>query len=458
MPFFYKKIRFWFRFTVALVKKYYLGIFVGSFSGVVSFFFFPSLLPFIPKIRSTQNIAIVGRFTQGDIPLVIQQKISLGLTTFTPNGQPAPAIATSWDISEDKKSYTINLDTSYVWHDGSALKSSDIDYSFRDVTTEVLSPNKLLIKLKEPFSPLPSALSRPLFKLVTTRHLFFFTSQKLLGLGSYQIGKIVKNGPTIESIFLVPSDSDSDLPNLRYIFYPSQDMAITAFKLGLVDTITDISDITPLQSYSRGRTQKHVHYDRYVGLFFNTASPAFGGSDGKNLRLALDYAVNKNRWPNRALGPISPTSWVYNSELKTYDQDLSKAKQIIAKLENKPSLITISASPANFSIAEAIKSDWEQIGIASEIVSTTQYTADYSTLLLTQIIPTDPDQYQLWHSTQSTNITRLNNPRIDILLEKGRQTSDSADRAKIYQEFQKYLVEELPVIFLFHPESFTISR
>jgi peptide/nickel transport system substrate-binding protein len=288
--------------------------------------------------------------------------------------------------------------------------------------------------------------------------LFFFTSQKLLGLGSYQIGKIVKNGPTIESIFLVPSDSDSDLPNLRYIFYPSQDMAITAFKLGLVDTITDISDITPLQSYSRGRTQKHVHYDRYVGLFFNTASPAFGGSDGKNLRLALDYAVNKNRWPNRALGPISPTSWVYNSELKTYDQDLSKAKQIIAKLENKPSLITISASPANFSIAEAIKSDWEQIGIASEIVSTTQYTADYSTLLLTQIIPTDPDQYQLWHSTQSTNITRLNNPRIDILLEKGRQTSDSADRAKIYQEFQKYLVEELPVIFLFHPESFTISR
>nr|MBP6989849.1 peptide-binding protein [Candidatus Shapirobacteria bacterium] len=68
-------------------------------------------------------------------------------------------------------------------------------------------------------------------------------------------------------------------------------------------------------------------------------------------------------------------------------------------------------------------------------------------------------QYLFWHSTQKkTNITKINNPRIDKLLEEGRQTFDQQERKNIYQEFQKNLLEECPAIFLKYPIVYTISR
>jgi len=43
-------------------------------------------------------------------------------------------------------------------------------------------------------------------------------------------------------------------------------------------------------------------------------------------------------------------------------------------------------------------------------------------------------------------------------LEDGRKVYDTEERKKIYQDFQKYLVEEAPAVFLFYPELYTISR
>ncbi|MDD3998930.1 MAG: hypothetical protein PHR98_02415, partial [Candidatus Shapirobacteria bacterium] len=64
-----------------------------------------------------------------------------------------------------------------------------------------------------------------------------------------------------------------------------------------------------------------------------------------------------------------------------------------------------------------------------------------------------------WHSTQTkTNITKINHPPIDKLLEEGRQTFDQQERKKIYQEFQKILLEESPAIFLKYPILYTVSR
>ena len=55
-------------------------------------------------------------------------------------------------------------------------------------------------------------------------------------------------------------------------------------------------------------------------------------------------------------------------------------------------------------------------------------------------------------------ITKLNNPRIDKLLEEGRQTNDQIERKKIYQDFQTYLLEEVPAIFLYYPTTYTVTR
>lgn len=457
MPPYLKKIRFWVRFTIALIKKYYSGFIISAIAGTLSFFVLPQILQLLPKTRTTKTIAVVGRFTQADIPISIQQQISLGLTTLTHDGRPAPALAKSWVVSEDGKTYTFDLDTGFRWHDGSPLQSRDIDYGFRDITIQSTSSNQLTIRLAEPFSPLPAALSRPLFK-ITKKRFLFFSSSRLLGLGNYHIGKIIKNGQFIQSLFLLPTSKQSDLPNLKYIFYPTENMATTAFKLGLVNSVLDLQQTPAVLHWPRVQIHTNTKSNRYVGLFFNTSNQLFSGTSGKNLRLALAYAIDKTRWSNRAFGPLNPSSWYYKSELKSFDQDIAKAIQLLSKQDKRPEKITISSSPANLSVAEAIKTDWKAVGIDADIITTTNYLDNFSVVLLTQAIPADPDQYNLWHSTQTTNITRLNDPRVDILLERGRQTVGPTQRREIYHEFQRFLVDDVPAIFLFHPVTYSVSR
>ena len=83
---------------------------------------------------------------------------------------------------------------------------------------------------------------------------------------------------------------------------------------------------------------------------------------------------------------------------------------------------------------------------------------DFTAMILAQVTPPDPDQYNLWHSTQGTNNTHLDNKRIDKLLEDGRRTVDPKLRLGIYQDFQKFLLEEAPVAFLFYQTTYTIIR
>ncbi|MCS7092795.1 MAG: peptide-binding protein, partial [Patescibacteria group bacterium] len=74
-------------------------------------------------------------------------------------------------------------------------------------------------------------------------------------------------------------------------------------------------------------------------------------------------------------------------------------------------------------------------------------------------IPLDPDQYSLWHSMQTeSNISKYANPRIDKLLEDGRVTIDIQERKKIYLDFQRFLLEDAPCVFLYHPEYYSIVR
>ena len=64
-----------------------------------------------------------------------------------------------------------------------------------------------------------------------------------------------------------------------------------------------------------------------------------------------------------------------------------------------------------------------------------------------------------WHSTQTaTNITGYANVKIDKLLEDGRQELDPAKRKSIYADFQRYLTEDVPAIFMYYPNSFTVTR
>ncbi|MDO8488333.1 MAG: ABC transporter substrate-binding protein [bacterium] len=440
------RARYWFRLAAAMVTKYYLIIALGIALGAGSFFALPKLAKWIPKWRSANTIAVVGRYATSDIPLSIQRQISQGLTTLDPSGIPTGSIATSWTVSSDGKVYTFEIDPHLKWQDGTPLVSRDINYQFRDTETEYPNDTQLVMKLKDPFAPLPVITSRPVFK------------RGLLGTGSYEVSRIRKNGSYIDSLTLSPADKSTSQPNLVYKFYLSEAAARLAFKLGTVRTVSDLQDLADLANWPNTEVTKVAHPDRYVAVFFNTKDPNFTGQAGHDLRLALAYAIDKSRWTDRALGPINPNSWAYLANLKPYSLDVARAKSLLTKVEKKPSEITLSTVPAYLSTAEAIKEDWEKLGLKVNILVAAEPTSDFMALVIAQAIPLDPDQYNLWHSTQATNLTGQSNPRIDKLLEDGRKVQDLEQRKTIYQDFQRFLVEEVPAIFLFHPGSYTVSR
>ena len=451
----YKRIRFIFRYLEAFFTKHYKSIFFGLFLSIITIWIFPKFITSLPPFRFTKRVALIGRYTISNLPETIQSKISIGLTVINSQGLPGPGLANSWDISSDGKKVTFHLNPESVWQDNTSIQSTDIQYQFQDA--QINYPNNHDIEfllLKDPYSPLPLILSKPVFKNSKIKK-----SNNFIGAGSYKIRSYYQNGSKLETITLSPINSDNNLPYLVYHFYSSPQQAIVAFKLGEVQQVLDLNELNDISQWPNTNIIETLQLNRYIALFFNTEDPYFSGSSGKNLRLALAYATKKPYTGIRATGPIGPNSWVYNPDVKKYDYDLAKSKELLKKVEKLPEKIVIKTLPAYINVAEKIKTDWELLGLSIEIESQSDMSSDFQISLAAQPIPLDPDQYIYWHSTQDPfNITRLKNPRIDKILEDGRTTWDQAKRKELYEDFQKYLVEEVPAIFLYHPISYSVER
>ncbi len=389
-------------------------------------------------------IGLDGLYTKNNLPEEVTNSISYGLTINSENDKPILSpLVISYDSQNNNLEYLFNLQPNLYWHSGKKFTSRDINYQFNGVKLEPISDNLIKISLDKPFSPILSLLSQPLF------------SNGLDGLGPYQVGNIKTKEGYIRSIELKPKLSGQG--KLIYRFYPNEIDLIRAFQLGEVDEIrttqlpselTDSHDVTITPNVPTNQ--------RYLAVFFNTDN-----LKEKQLRQSLAYATPKTRDKNeRCLGPISANSWAYNSSIKEYNFNPTRAKELFQKNPIDKIRLTI-LDRRLLPQAEIIKDSWQKIlKINCEIVIENQLNhQEFEAILAYGGIPHDPDQYYFWHSTQTeSNITKLNNSRIDKLLEEGRQITDPIERKKIYQDFQKYLLEEMPAVFLNYPTTYTTTR
>lgn len=447
----FKKLRFLFLFLKALIVKQYRIILLGLVLGSIFFIILPKIGKILPQFKKTEKVGIIGQFTVNNLPDEILKEISYGLTDISAKGEAIPQIAESWELTDQGITYLFKLkNLPGIWHDGHTLDIKDINYNFKDVTF-TLQGGFLKFTLKEPFSPFPIILSRPLFK------------KGLIGLGKYRVSQIQKNGNYIKSILLVPygqsnifqSTVVNDLPKKLYRFYNSENDLKTAFNLGEINSISDIYDLNKLLLTINIAVKKEIMEDAYIGVFFNSGKSPF---QEKTFRQAIAYTIAKESGNNRALGPINSTSWAYNPDVKPYDQDFTHAKELIGKDKSLTNKIIISTFPQYEGLANQIMENLKTIGISSEVQIVSFIPEDFDIFIIAREIPPDPDQYYFWHSNQAGNFFNYSSPRIDKLLEDGRRTSNKEERKNIYFDFQRFLVEDSPAVFLTHPTFYTVIR
>lgn len=425
---------FFARFKVIIV----LGIAIGVIIFLALYFFLPLFV-----YTSVAKIGITGRFSSSDLPAAIQEMIGDGLTKLNSQGGAEPNLASSWETPDKGKTWIFKLKDTYTWQDGKKVTSGSINYQFSDVKTERPDDHTLVFKLQNPYSAFPTVVAKPIFK------------KGLLGTGDWKVKNIKISGNVVQELTL------QDKKNLIiYKFYPTDERTKLAFELGEVNEIQDMFDPEPFDSWKKVKIAKNINRGEYVAIFFNTTS---GVLAEKNFRQALSYSIDKDSLGGeRAISPISKDSWAYNPQVKPYDYDPKKAETMISALadEQKKNLsINLSVSPVLLPQAEKIAKNWESVGVKTNVQIISFIPQDYQALMVIFDTPEDPDQYSIWHSTQTaTNISKYQNARIDKLLEDGRSEIDTETRKKIYLDFQRFLVEDSPAAFLYYPETYSIKR
>ncbi|OGH11461.1 MAG: hypothetical protein A3B38_01450 [Candidatus Levybacteria bacterium RIFCSPLOWO2_01_FULL_36_13] len=450
---FLKRRRLIFWLLRAYIKRWRRTIAASFILGILGFFilryginYFIPLLPF----TNEEKIGVEGAFSVDELPTFITSKVSMGLTTLDSNYNVKPGVAKNWEIKDDGKTYIFYLKDNIEFSDKTLLTSKFINYKFIDAATQTPNKNVVVFRLKNRYSPFLVTVSRPIFK------------SGFVGVGDYKVQSIDLNGNFVESISLRSLKQERNI--ITYYFYPTQESLKSAFALGEITKAVGLSDTnfqnTNLILFKKTKVEKNLNDNSLVTLFFNARDKNL--SD-KRLREALSYATpDKFEQGVRNYGPFSPNLWISDSGLARYSQDFDHSRLLLNDSEsfksNKTLKFELKTFPKYLDIAKKLQIEWKKIGINIDIKIVDILPSDFQMFLGDFRVPKDPDQYILWHSEQPNNISGYKNLRIDKLLEDGRQIVNTSERRKIYTDFQKYLLDDPPAIFLIFPYQYTISR
>lgn len=446
--------RYLFWLLKAYMKQWGKHFIVFFFLGLAIFFlllkFSPVLFQMLPLQKKT-IYGIAGTYTIDSIPSVIVEKIGKGLTRVEKNSVVKPDLSERWEIKNEGKTYVFHLRKNVFYSDGTPFTAKTINYSFSNVSIATPDDYTIVMSLKEPYAPFLVTVSKPIFY------------KGYIGVGEYVINTVDQSNGFLKSVQL--RSTRDKLKSETYLFYPTSDAVKAAFSLGEITSAlhlsdTNIKDIS-LLSFPNVKAEKHVDLKHLVTIFYNTQDPVL--SD-KKLRNGLSYSIPDSfKDGQRAYHPYPNTSQYFNAELAERKEDISHAKILLASAQESASAsagfkLRMKVMNKYKHIAEQLKKSWETVGVKLAIEEVDSIPQNFQIYLGDFNVPNDPDQYTIWHSDQRNNITRFKNLRIDKLLEVGRKTVDVSERIKIYNDFQKYLLDDSPASFLYFPYEYDLRR
>ncbi len=432
------------------------------------------------------------------------------------NGKPLEGIAKEWSVSADGKTYEFVIEDSHIWQDGMPLTIDDILFTFEiskelsskynydtigsplvDVLIEKVDESRIKFTLNQSSATFFEAVSvyiipKHRFENIDVIDIPFDSFAKYpLGSGPYEVYRSEPNVVYLRASQYYPQKPKID--TFIYRLYSSYDALEAAFRNGILDAMGTVDEfsISYKDEYSGYRQYSVVINSRLRMIFFNTRKERL---ENKDIRIALNHLTNKELLLEKAkisgklaYGPIAETSWAYKEDsIVKYEYNPEKAKEIFNRLgyvrsdsneyyetEDKKILsfgLSYYENTLNERIALALKELWKEEGIVLELepLSYTQLTQeivatrDFEMLMYEVETTIDPDQYNLWHSLKVSypdlNLSGYSYERVDILLEEARQSIKEEKRSSNYALFQKYLTQDAPVIFLYHPNYVYLVR
>jgi peptide/nickel transport system substrate-binding protein len=427
-------------------------------------------------------------------------------------------LAESWDFTPDCKQLTFKLRDGVKWHDGEPFTADDVIFTYRAMihpktptaykedyravqSIEAVDAHTVRIRYAQPYAKALQSWSiwmlprHLLAKYVEEGRLREAPQNRQgpVGTGPYRL----REWRPGEKIVLTADPGfyrgRPHLSRLVYRVIPSQATIFLELKAKGVDT----TNLTALQ-YTRQtrypafeKAYRKFRYPSSVYTYFgfNLRDPRFAD---RRVRQAFAHAINKQALIDgvlyglgrEATGPYKPGTWVYNPDVARYPYDLERARQLLAeagwKERNAEGLLVKDGKPFTFTlmtnqgnderkkVAEIIQASLREVGVGVEIrilewaslIKEYVKKRRFEAIILGWGIGLDPDQYAIWHSSQTgpddLNHISYANPEVDELLERGRASCFEAERKRYYDRFQRILAEDQPIVFLYFRDSLPV--
>lgn len=336
-----------------------------------------------------------------------------------------PALAESWEVSDDGLQYTFNLRKGAKFHTikgftpGRGFDANDVLFSFNrqwdkehpyhNVSggtyeyfnslgmPELISAIEKLDRYKVRF-----ALTRPDVTFLSKLAMDFASilsaeyAEQLrkagqpnqlnirpVGTGPFQLMSYQKDVMIRYKAHPGYWQGKSSLDNLVFSITPNASRRYAKLRIGECHAMA-YPDPADLYAMSRDPSINVLQQPglNISYLAFNTQKEPF---NNKKVRQALSMAIFKQALVDAvyqgtgqtAKNPIPPTLWSYNEEVKAYPYDLQKARQMLAEAGYPDGFeteiwVTPIQRPYNPNIrrtAEMIQAEWIKIGVVARIVS-----------------------------------------------------------------------------------------
>ncbi|MFE6964290.1 ABC transporter substrate-binding protein [Agromyces sp. NPDC057679] len=418
-----------------------------------------------------------------------------------------PGIAESWEASDDGLTWTFHIREGATFHDGEAVDADAVKASIEAAKDHagasfIWAPLESIEATDDATVVMHLSYSAPMDLVAASTYGAWIVSPKALtasagdeqyfeqgidaGTGPYT----VKSYTPGEKVVLEAYDeywNEDAAPHYDIVDIAITPDAVTAQQMltsGEVDLATNLplENVDTVASDLGTEVRTANSPFNFVG-FFNTTRPPL---DDPKVRQALSYAipyddvieVGGQGYGTQSHGPVPKGIFPYSDSVPQYEQDLEKAKALLAEAGHADGLeLTLTYASENSSEARfvpLIKDAFAKIGVTLDVraeLFNQQWEnakADPATaqdIFVVYYWPTYSDAgadnlYSLFHSSEEPffNLSYWKNGEYDALVEEaGTLTGSDREAAQAkYEEAMDLLVDQAPGFFLYDAQAVSV--